>query len=566
MRRYLFVWIIAPVLLSALSSLGQTRLEQFSTSVLGPVPSAVSMILTPDKRHVAYVAPNGDKKQLFVDGKSCGPEFEGVFLENSFVVSSNGLRIAYTIAKEDTNNPCNTCGPQGKWRAVIDGQAGPEYDRVTSIAFSPDGSRVAYGAIAKERDPNQPQSRDEWVLVVNGKETPLPYDALSHKSPVFTADDRLVYVAKKGERAVVVVDGKEQTFYEKIAQPIPIFSADGKQIAYTARNYGEDEVVVWNGQPGPGFENIPAASLVFSRDGRLAYGAQHLNEKWSVVVDGKPGAEYDQVDNIVFSPDGKHFAYNAQRGDKWLLVVDANEVLEAEQLTKGFAVFSPDSQRIAHGVKQNGKWKTVAFALEHDKAESERGSVTRRDIAATSPPDISKRASEAQAAAAHGAAPQNLGDEYDGGAGLVTFSPDGQRIAFVAWHGGKRTVVLDGKNGPEFDAITKPSFSPDGRRIVYEAARLYPDGSQKDTWFVVVDGQPKPEYDGLIRGSVAFSADGNHVVYGACQGDQRLVLIDDQISPGYRAVCNIRPHQENGFELLVVGSDLRRVFWKPQMQ
>ena len=502
--------------------------ELFSPAVLGPVPDPVTILLSADKHHAAYLVPAGKKNQVFVDGKALGPSFDGVFLQNSFVASNNGSRFAYAVATDDPGNPCHTCGPQGKWHVVIDGRPGPDYDRVTDIAFSPDGSRVAYGAISHKRDPDQPQSWDEWVMVVNGRETSIPYDALSHRSPVFTADGRLVYIARRGDKAVVVVDGKEDPAYDKIRMPIPAISPDGRQIAYSAQNVDHDEVVVLNGKAGPGFESVSPSSLVFSSRGRLAYGARYYDQTWSVVVDGDIGAHYAQVDNIAFGPDGKHFAYNARKGDKWLLVLDGKEVLEGEEITQEFPAFSPDGRRVAQGLKKDGAWTAVLVPL--DKPDE----------------------------------PRTTGGTYDGGTGLITFSPDGERIAFVAWHGKKRMAVVDGKSGPEFDAVTKPIFSPDGRRVAYEAARLYPDGSKKDRWFVVVDGEEKPEYDSLIRGTAAFSVDSKHVIYGVCQGDKRLAVVDGQLSPGYKTICSLFPTAENQFELLVVGDGLLRLVWKPE--
>jgi hypothetical protein len=172
----------------------------FVETRLGPVPSVVSLLLTADRRHVAYAVPEGERKRVYFDGRVAGPDFDGVFVNDTFVRGAGGGRLAYAVVKED--KPCTTCGPQGKWRAVVDGQPGPVYDKISRIDFSPDGKHFAYGAVTRLED------MDAWNLVVNGRETPLPYEALSHQSPKYTPDGRLVYVAKKGEKTVVVVDGR----------------------------------------------------------------------------------------------------------------------------------------------------------------------------------------------------------------------------------------------------------------------------------------------------------------------------------------------------------------------
>ncbi|HYM74830.1 MAG TPA: hypothetical protein VE377_02540 [Candidatus Dormibacteraeota bacterium] len=66
----------------------------------------------------------------------------------------------------------------------------------------------------------------------------------------------------------------------------------------------------------------------------------------------------------------------------------------------------------------------------------------------------------------------------------TVISPDGKRIAYVALRDGKLLVVVDGREGPEYDAIDKgtPVFSSDGKRVAYTAQK----GGK---WLVVVDGQ-----------------------------------------------------------------------------
>jgi DNA-binding beta-propeller fold protein YncE len=518
---------------SSNDSLKQQKPGEFIKSVLGSVPDYSVMFFTPDKRHVIQVQQDGSSKTVFYDGQPLGPEFSALLMDYSFVASSTGLRTAYAVGQEDPSNPCVTCGPQGKWHAVIDGVPSHEYDKVIGLSFSPDERHVAFAAITKKLDSKQPQSKDEWAIVVDRQETPIPYEALSYKSPAYTPDGRLVYIAKKGDKAVVVVDGKEQQAYDKIGQAIPIFSEDGRSIAYSARNMGSPEVVILNGKAGPGFDYIPPMSLVFSHDGRLAYGARYDNQMWSVVVDGKLGRQYDQVDKIVFSPKGDHFAYNAQRGSKWYLVVDGREVVDGELLSKGFAVFSPDGTRIAHAIRQNGKWKVIVVATDDSSQQSGNSVVT-------------------------------IGEEYNSEPALITFSPDSLQIAFVASSDKKQSVILNGKSGPEFDVVKKPTFSPDSQRFAYEATHVDSEGTQGKGWLVMVDGQPQPQFDGLIPGSTTFSADSKHLIYTARKGRNRLAVIDGRSSSPYEAIYSVLRHSDSGFELLVNSDgELNRIRYEP---
>ena len=65
---------------------------------------------------------------------SLGKLYPGGYAAASLVVSPDGKRVAYGAQKGE------------KWRVVVDGQEGSEYDRIVEggLIFSPDSKRVAY--------------------------------------------------------------------------------------------------------------------------------------------------------------------------------------------------------------------------------------------------------------------------------------------------------------------------------------------------------------------------------------------------------------------------------------
>ncbi|HYL11749.1 MAG TPA: hypothetical protein VEV41_01865 [Terriglobales bacterium] len=101
----------------------------------------------------------------------------------------------------------------------------------------------------------------------------------------------------------MVVDGKAGAKYDAIGEGAPIFSPDGKRVAYAAQK-GAKLFVVVDGKAGAEYDTIGGGTLVFSPDGkRVAYGARK-GANWLVVVDGQEGAEYAWIGTLSFSPGG----------------------------------------------------------------------------------------------------------------------------------------------------------------------------------------------------------------------------------------------------------------------
>jgi Tol biopolymer transport system component len=87
----------------------------------------------------------------------------------------------------------------------------------------------------------------------------------------------------------------------------------------------------------------------------------------------------------------------------------------------------------------------------------------------------------------------------------------------VVQEAGRCFVVVNGKEGPSFEMVVSPMFSPDGTKLVYRAR----EGGKR---FVVVadaDGRVirrQPEYEMVF--STVFTEDGSSVAYGAKNGNE----------------------------------------------
>ena len=272
-------------------------------------------------------------------------------------------------------------------------------------------------------------------------------------------------------------------------------SADGCHFAYFLPSGDNKSLLVVDGQTGPEYD--ATASLTFSPDGsRLAYSAKK-GAKWFVVVDGEPGPEYDGIikGGPVFSLDSKHMAYasfNRAEADRlfverFFLVLDGHAE-PTSRIFGSFLTLSGDGKRVAYVVDRGNMKYSVVVGGE-------------------------------------------VGPKYDGAAGL-TFSPDGDRFAYVAGSGDKGIVVSDGQPGTAYDAVGGLTFSPDGNHIVY-AAR------QGQKWFMVVDGRPGPDYEAIGGSGAVFSADGSRFAYSAKKGTNWVVVVEGQPSTEYDGIGSL---------------------------
>jgi hypothetical protein len=109
-----------------------------------------------------------------------------------------------------------------------------KYDEASTPLYAPDGSRAAFIAKRGKR----------IFMVVNGRECPA-YDIVV--SPQFSPDGRfLVYRARKdGKRFVVVADADGKTLREhpqyEMVFPV-VFTDDGKSVAYGVK---DGQKLVW---------------------------------------------------------------------------------------------------------------------------------------------------------------------------------------------------------------------------------------------------------------------------------------------------------------------------------
>jgi len=310
-------------------------------------------------------------------------------------------------------------------------------------------------------------------------------------------------------------------------------------------------------------------TLVASPDARRVAYAVRRRRRWSVVVDGKPGDEYDLpipfdlpmpfadvapekqeailsvldnnfgaqqefIDKVLsrplFSPDSRRLAYVGFRTVsqeifkhlppyripvKHFLVLDGSEGEPFDRIVRGSVVFSPDSRRVAYAAERQGKFLIVVDGTEGQWFDDIYNPVFSPDgqhVAYVAGP-VGNRFAVVDG--------ENVTAKYPdvvGGTGVV-FSPDGRRLAYTVVTPGKEFAVIDGREDPPYDNVGKIYFSPDSRRVLYTAFR-----DRKA--FVVLDGVPGKTYDAIGYPTQPFSPDSRRVTHLAARGGKKMVVVD----------------------------------------
>jgi hypothetical protein len=219
--------------------------------------------------------------------------------------------------------------------------------------------------------------------------------------------------------------------------------------------------------------------LTFSPDGaHFAYPARE-GTKWFRVVDGKRGPAFDVIGiDFVFSSDATRTACTGRNGQEWFLVVDGKVEAKIEGIVDGTLTFSPDGKRLAYAVAKPDR--SAYVVLDGQTGPVFDSIVGRSTTSGTS---------AGQASGLYG--PAVLIASHPG----VWFSPDSRKLAYVASKMGKSFLVVDGKQGADYDALGYFEFSRDGKHLAFTAKK-------GDKTVIVVDGKERAAYASVPAGPV----------------------------------------------------------------
>ena len=388
--------------------------------------------------------------------------------------SSTGLNLFKILFNEQGRSVAYIVEVSGAVHVGLNGARGKPYQGIGTLELSPDGQHIAYSAFDK----------NGWRMVHDGEEGMI-VDEIG--TPVFSPDSRhFAYDAKVGEEWVLVVDGKtkgtgqpQYSFHDKffstdstrlvsiefpddIARPVRISVSE---LTFRSRRVKE----------------LPASDFVLNKDKTKIALVGSYNGKKRIVefAFDRPAAAvegplYDDIIHPEYAADGVSLAYVAKEGGTRYLVFDGKE----EQIPKSEQVWSlvvrPDKRGV--GVilaSEKGTFLHQAFYNEGVKEK-----------------------------------------KYLDAGGLI-YNSDSSRHAYIAARGKKIFMVVNGKEGPAFDMIVTPLFSPDGRFLVYRARK---DGKR---FVVIADASGRtlrqlPAYEQVYQ--PIFAADGKSIGYGVKDG------------------------------------------------
>ncbi len=419
--RVVFLCVIIVVAMqTAFCNAAALKVREVPVGKVQPGIVQASVVVSPDFRRVAFVAIQGGKHRVFVEGKLVAT-LDGVGFGTP-AMSLDGQRLLF-VGIRGTNS-----------FVTVDGVEGKTYESIDRAQFSPDGKHFVFVV----------QRGDRFSVVLDDVEGPS-FEQIGEGDPQFSEDgNHVAYAAKRDGKWLLMHDGKPGPSFEAVGRGAFYFSADGKTIAYLAvrrgkyvvikdgvegKEYasitdltinptgrvayravsGTEQRVVVNEKEGPACEEIVQGSLAFSKTGaRFGYG-EKKNGGFHLVVDGMAGSAMQAVGPPVFSPQGTRVAYKAARDLDELVVLDGKEGASFFGISTDGPVFSADGSRLAYVARRGISWVVVVDGV--------------------------------------------AGDPYDGiGMRSMKFSPDGRHLAYWAKRDIRSVLVVDGHESPEYRA------------------------------------------------------------------------------------------------------------------
>jgi hypothetical protein len=311
-----------------------------------------------------------------------------------------GVQEGTAVAGPFANPPYVEWSPSGRLAIVtdnqvyLDGKAGPKYDGIMTLYWSPDGKRCAYMA-----------GKGKKTYVVVDEKEHRPWEAAAARSCVFSPDSQhFAYAIQEQGQQAVVLDGQPGKFYKGCAGIT--FSGDGQHLVH----HGGSP----DGRSTPVLDRVEQGWYEKTGDFQLDHSGQTLiffsggeGVSYLVINGQKASEDFADMYNLKLSADGKHTACFAQRDDKWHLLADGKtsrafddvgtgtlewngarghwqcvvrdgvyeRFLEGDTLSRQYDSFAKrppqisKQGKVAYGATRNGQWYVVLDGQESEAFE-----------------------------------------------------------------------------------------------------------------------------------------------------------------------------------------------------
>jgi hypothetical protein len=300
---------------------------------------------------------------------------------------------------------------------------------------------------------------DEYVVQLNGE--PLgPYSSVSQKFSLTPDGEHIAFAAEREGNWYIVVDGEERysseglgwgwyswtldlegrMFAPQSQAVIMQFSSNGDQIAFMEQAGDDQWDINLNGEQGTAYPWV-SVNLAFVGD-RVLYTAGNDNER-SLIYGDEVIGPYEGVWIPKISADGEHFAAIAYVSDTYYLIIDGEPMELTGQV--GMLEIAP-SGKVAYAVQEDNDWTVYFGATALPGAYDDINHLTIS-------PDEHHIAFWAKKGDVWSV--ETATDSYQGFDGYyyyevgginyaISWSPNGEHLAYFARRGDETILLLDG--------------------------------------------------------------------------------------------------------------------------
>ncbi len=365
----------------------------------------------------------------------------------------------------------------GKYRVVNNGKPGKPYLHISHLTISNDGKRIAYVARVSER---------AQKMIVDGK---AGFEFGNNDNHWFTPDSKHhLSTVSEGDNRYLVIDNKDNRTFT-IEQGV-VISSDSSAIAFSSK----------------------------SPDG---------NSKQFIISDIqlKNKSVFDSCgDFILPNEDTSRLAVSCSQGGKSsikLIDLLSRSVISDSKYngTITYMRFSPYNNSLSYTCVVNEKEKHIVYNGKEERIPA--GEEFMSDpLVFSEPESVGVIVGDVYKVRLYRAfQKRNKNGKWYGYISDLVSSRDGRSHAYIATNinDEQMHIVVNAHDGPKFDKIVSPLFSPDGRYLVYRAR-------QAGKRFVVVSDlkgkimRRHQDYDMLFQ--PVFTADGTSLAYGVLDGNE----------------------------------------------